>query len=61
MIENKWQKSSYSGGEQNDCVEVAEGSEVRHVRDSKDPNGGHFTVPMGSFGAFLEQLKAARS
>jgi hypothetical protein len=37
-----WRKSSYSGGAETQCVEVALG-EVVGVRDSKTP--GHFTVP----------------
>ncbi|MEU1864694.1 DUF397 domain-containing protein [Streptomyces gardneri] len=31
-----WFKSSYSGAEGGDCVEVAAGAGAVHVRDSKD-------------------------
>lgn len=31
-----WFKSSYSGGDGGDCVEVAAGAGAVHVRDSKD-------------------------
>ncbi|MFF1509159.1 DUF397 domain-containing protein [Streptomyces sp. NPDC058326] len=31
-----WFKSSYSGGEGGQCVEVATGAGAVHVRDSKD-------------------------
>jgi hypothetical protein len=32
----RWFKSSYSGGEGDNCVEVAVRPEVVHIRDSKD-------------------------
>ncbi|MGW3386093.1 DUF397 domain-containing protein [Streptomyces cinereoruber] len=31
-----WFKSSYSGSQGDDCVEVARGMQAIHVRDSKD-------------------------
>ncbi|MFF5637359.1 DUF397 domain-containing protein [Streptomyces sp. NPDC012825] len=31
-----WFKSSHSGGEGGDCVEIAAGAGAVHVRDSKD-------------------------
>ncbi|MFC8586820.1 DUF397 domain-containing protein [Streptomyces sp. NPDC057217] len=31
-----WFKSSYSGSQGDDCVEVARGTQAIHVRDSKD-------------------------
>lgn len=34
-----WFKSSYSAGDGGQCVEVAAGSGVLHVRDSKDEAG----------------------
>ncbi|GGZ30773.1 DUF397 domain-containing protein [Streptomyces poonensis] len=34
-----WFKSSYSAGDGGQCVEVATGSGVLHVRDSKDEAG----------------------
>ena len=33
----RWRKSSYSGGDANACVEVAEG--LGAIRDSKNPTG----------------------
>lgn len=35
-----WQKSSYSNGGGNQCVEVAELRPGPALRDSKDPEGG---------------------
>ncbi|MER5395765.1 DUF397 domain-containing protein [Streptomyces sp. NPDC002599] len=41
-----WRKSSYSGGEGGDCLEVADGHPARiPVRDSKNPG------PVIAFGA----------
>ena len=40
-VEVAWRKSSFSS-ETADCVEVAYGV---GIRDSKNPSGGHLTVP----------------
>ncbi|MEV3928805.1 MULTISPECIES: DUF397 domain-containing protein [unclassified Streptomyces] len=37
--ELRWSKSSYSGSNNNDCVEVAATPRAVHVRDSKDVPG----------------------
>jgi hypothetical protein len=34
--EQAWFKSSYSGSDGDDCVEVAHSTQAVHVRDSKD-------------------------
>lgn len=34
--EQTWFKSSFSGSQGDDCIEVAWGTEMVHVRDSKD-------------------------
>ncbi|RVU28464.1 DUF397 domain-containing protein [Streptomyces antnestii] len=50
-----WFKSSYSGSEGGQCLEVAydwRKSSV-HVRDSKNPEGPHFTVAPEAWAAFL--------
>ncbi|QDL73800.1 DUF397 domain-containing protein [Streptomyces malaysiensis subsp. malaysiensis] len=39
-----WFKSSYSGAEGGQCVEVAAGTGLVHVRDSKDVAGPVLTV-----------------
>jgi hypothetical protein len=52
-----WRKSSHSGGG-NDCVEVAFAGSGTAVRDSKDPDGGAFTLPSASW---LGLLDVARS
>ncbi len=56
-----WYKSSYSGGNGGDCVEVASGLPgLVAVRDSKNPEGGTLSFPPGIWQAFLADIKAGR-
>ncbi|WP_370738234.1 DUF397 domain-containing protein [Streptomyces sp. AVP053U2] len=48
----KWSKSSYSGAEGGDCVEVAASQESVHVRDSKSVTGPALTVTPAAWTAF---------
>ena len=53
-----WRKSSYSGGNGGDCVEVAVLADSRRaVRDSKDPDGGALVFGTGEWMAFIERMK----
>ncbi|MFF5567687.1 DUF397 domain-containing protein [Streptomyces sp. NPDC012623] len=47
-----WRKSSYSGGEQGQCLEIAETTSAVHVRDSKSPDGSTLTFAAAEFAAF---------
>ncbi|MBP0459490.1 DUF397 domain-containing protein [Streptomyces montanisoli] len=49
-----WFKSSYSGGEGGDCVEVGQAASAVHVRDSKDTKLGSFVVAPTTWAAFLD-------
>ncbi|MER5356423.1 DUF397 domain-containing protein [Kitasatospora sp. NPDC002551] len=49
-----WFKSSYSGAEGGECVEVAEAMSSVLVRDSKDKSGPHLTFSPEAWGAFVE-------
>lgn len=49
-----WFKSSYSGGQGGDCVEVATCPHVVHVRDSKDTARPSFAVSPAAWTAFLQ-------
>ncbi|GAA2238396.1 DUF397 domain-containing protein [Kitasatospora cystarginea] len=54
-----WVKSSHSGGEGGECIEVAAASAVVHVRDSKDREGPRLTFTpeaWAAFAAFAAQL-----
>jgi uncharacterized protein DUF397 len=53
-----WFKSSYSGTEGGDCVEVAFGIAAVHVRDSKDPHGCVLTVPRTAWTEFVRMASA---
>ncbi|GAA1373931.1 DUF397 domain-containing protein [Streptomyces beijiangensis] len=48
-----WRKSSYSGSEGGQCVEVAAHPTAVHIRDSKNPDGPHFTVSPAAWSAFV--------
>ncbi|AZS74590.1 DUF397 domain-containing protein [Streptomyces lydicus] len=48
-----WFKSSYSGAEGGDCVEVATGTGVVHVRDSKAVAGPVLTVSHEAWVGFV--------
>ncbi|MFJ9433695.1 DUF397 domain-containing protein [Streptomyces sp. NPDC101490] len=53
-----WRKSTYSGGGNGDCVEVADGVPgVVPVRDSKVADGGVVVVGGGAWTAFLAGVK----
>jgi hypothetical protein len=60
LIPNNWRKSSYSGGQNSQCVEVAAGETSVGVRDSKDRTGGTLRFSAGSWIAFMTDLKAGR-
>ncbi|MGW0831185.1 DUF397 domain-containing protein [Streptomyces prunicolor] len=51
-----WFKSSYSGSEGGDCLEVAAHPAAIHIRDSKVPAGGILTVSPSTWTEFLERM-----
>ncbi|KUO18741.1 DUF397 domain-containing protein [Streptomyces dysideae] len=50
-----WFKSSYSGNDDSDCVEVAIATvnATVHVRDSKDRDGARLAFAGGAWGQFV--------
>ncbi|MBL1099498.1 DUF397 domain-containing protein [Streptomyces sp. 205] len=48
-----WVKSSYSGSNGGQCVEVAARPNAIHVRDSKDISGPNLTVSPQGWAAFI--------
>ncbi|MFG2682647.1 DUF397 domain-containing protein [Streptomyces sp. NPDC048392] len=50
--ELRWFKSSYSGGEGDNCVEVAVRPEAVHIRDSKDKSIRPLAVTPATWAAF---------
>jgi hypothetical protein len=54
-----WRKSSYSGGNGGDCVEIAVlADDGRAVRDSKDPSGAKLVFSADDWVAFTAGVKA---
>lgn len=52
-----WQKSSFSGSGQNNCVEVAAAHDTLHLRESDDPTVA-LTAPSAALRALLAHLKS---
>jgi hypothetical protein len=53
-----WRKSSYSGGNGGNCVEVAVLSDNSlEVRDSKDPDGPRLMFDSAAWRVFAAQVK----
>lgn len=48
-----WVKSSYSGAEGGECVEVAAAATRVHIRDSKQTSGPVLTVGSGAWTGFV--------
>lgn len=48
-----WCKSSYSGNEGGECLEVATTPDAVHVRDSKEPTRSHLVFAQQSWTTFV--------
>ena len=59
MESSVWRKSSYSGDQGGECIEIAEAPTVIAIRDSKDPAGPILTLRPASFSRFLSWTTAA--
>ena len=53
-----WRKSSYSGNNGGNCVEVGDAAHVIAVRDSKDPHGPVLAFSPQTWRRFAAQVKA---
>ncbi len=61
MFEPRWRKSSRSGTNQGNCVEVADNLPGRVlVRDSKDPSGPVLVFGRGAWRGFVEFARSHR-
>ncbi|MFD7276014.1 DUF397 domain-containing protein [Streptomyces sp. NPDC059862] len=54
-----WFKSSYSGSQGDDCVEVAHAPAAVHVRDSKDKQGSQLALSPAAWSDFLSYAAQA--
>ncbi|MDX3503143.1 DUF397 domain-containing protein [Streptomyces sp. ATCC51928] len=52
-----WRKSSYSGGANGECLEVADGHTTVPVRDSKSPAGPAVLFSADGWSAFVAAVK----
>jgi hypothetical protein len=52
-----WRKSSYSGNNGGNCVEVAAARKIA-IRDSKDPNGPVLAFAPKDWRRFADRIKA---
>ncbi|MEU4921885.1 DUF397 domain-containing protein [Streptomyces parvus] len=52
-----WFKSSYSGGDQGECLEVARGHAAVPVRDSKAVDGPAVVFSAGGWSSFVNAIK----
>jgi hypothetical protein len=59
MIISRWRKSSFSGGDNNECVELALTDRGGAIRDSKNPAGPSLTVDVPAWAAWLDRTKTA--
>ncbi|MEW2399874.1 DUF397 domain-containing protein [Streptomyces sp. NPDC046862] len=57
-----WRKSTYSGGDSGDCLEVTPTALPAHipVRDSKNPTGPALVFPTPAWQAFVTSLGRTR-
>ncbi|MFD7314605.1 MULTISPECIES: DUF397 domain-containing protein [unclassified Streptomyces] len=53
-----WRKSSYSGGSNGDCLEVADGYPDVPVRDSKSPHGPVLVFPAAGWSVFVAAVSS---
>ena len=57
LSEAVWYKSSRSGGNGGNCVEVAHLEDVVAVRDSKNPDNGVLVFQPGDWTTFIDAAK----
>lgn len=55
----KFRKSSYSGGQTQDCVEVADAPGISAVRDTQHREAGHLMFPSSEWAALLSSAQRA--
>lgn len=52
-----WRKSSHSGGQTGECVEVAAAHGMIALRDSKNPGGPKLAIHPAGFRRLVRQIK----
>jgi Domain of unknown function (DUF397) len=59
--DNRWRKSSYSGGQGGNCVEVGASAPIVAVRDTKDREGPSLAFSAEAWRTFACSLKRSLS
>jgi Domain of unknown function (DUF397) len=59
LDDRTWRKSSYSGSNGGNCIEITTGPGTVAIRDSKDPRGPVLTLTGRDWQRFTDQVKAA--
>lgn len=54
----QWRKSSYSGGDSGQCVELANLDGTVGIRDSKNPQNPHIEVGREALASLIGRIKA---
>jgi uncharacterized protein DUF397 len=57
MTNNRWRTSTYSGGDNNNCVELDVHTAQTDVRDSKNRAGGTVRLAPAAWSAFLVAVR----
>ncbi|TQM68171.1 uncharacterized protein DUF397 [Actinomadura hallensis] len=55
-VHTPWRKSTYSGANEGNCVEIADLNDHIAIRDSKAPEAGHLTLTRRNFAALVNHL-----
>ncbi|MDL4776558.1 DUF397 domain-containing protein [Actinomadura xylanilytica] len=58
LLHTPWRKSSYSGANEGECVEIAPAGRMVAARDSKDPSGPVLCFGTDAWHAFCGQIKS---
>jgi hypothetical protein len=58
MSSANWRKSSYSGANGGNCIEIAAAARTVAVRDSRDPDGPVLAFGPDDWRRFADQVKA---
>ncbi|MCP2169278.1 DUF397 domain-containing protein [Goodfellowiella coeruleoviolacea] len=58
MTKRTWRKSTYSGAQGNDCVELSLGTSTTGIRDTKSRDGAVLWFSTGAVEAFLSAVKS---
>jgi hypothetical protein len=59
LEDRTWRKSSYSGSNGGNCIEISAAPGTVAIRDSNDPHGPVLTFDSQDWRRFADQVKAA--